>query len=835
MGTSSARPSDLERFASRSRGADDQAQTHERRLRSAYAEFLSGTHWGALDISSMLAGLQEWLDWNAIDARWVARIAATFRAAGGDGAIKTLPDAAIHASLKAAGLLGGRRSITFDDPVAYGFPPTSGYTNDPVNTASGNFVEEETDLPFTGLLSGLRFGRVYNSRSDRVGAFGPGWSSWADARLRFVAEGVEYIGPDGQRALFPRMGEGYGCVLGVDALVEQLPGGVALAWFSGERWEFDEAGLPAVLTRGPGTDIRLQHEDGRLVSLAHAGGARTRVDWDGERIAGLLSTDGRRVSYRYDDAGNLVGAGSRRYEIDDGGHVASVIDADGVAEVVNAYDEDGRVIAQLSPFGRHTLIGYLPGAVTVTTDEQGGPDNIYIHDEHGRLQAVIDGEGARLAINYDEWGNPVAVTDRKGAVTVSEWDERARLLRSVAPGGSQITLAHDDLDRVVEVAERRTGAVTRLTYDGEERAPAAVTDPDGGVTRMMVEGGLVRSVVDPDGVELSFEFDADGNVVASTDGDGNVTRIERDAAGLPAASVSPLGRRTTFTYDDGGRLVERQDPGGAVWRYEYSAAGRPIAVVDPTGAREEVRYGARPDGLAPERDGRRGRPRDRHRRRSDVRQLRVRRARPDHRDAPARRKREPHRLRPLRPARGRARSVRRGDPLRVHAGRADPPSRRAVGTLAGHARVRRLRPAREVPRRRRPAARIPVRRRRLASRDRRRDGCGGALHVRRGRPAGELRGTGPGADELHVRRRRADRGDDRSGLRHAPVRLRRGRASCSGDGRQWRDDALCLRQQRGADRGHRSARRHGDARVRRRRAVDERHRPARPDDDDRLR
>jgi len=591
MGTSSARPSDLEQFASRSGRADDQVQTHERRLRSAYGEFLSGTEWGVLDIRSMLAGLHEWINWNEIDARWVARIAATFRAAGGDGAIKTLPDAAIHASLKAAGLLGGRKSITFDDPVAYGFPPTSGYTNDPVNTASGNFVEEETDLPFAGLLAGLRFGRVYNSRSDRAGAFGPGWSSWADARLRFGPEGAAYEGPDGQRAVFPRQGDGYGRVLGVGALAEPLPGGgAALAWFSGERWEFDEAGLPVRVTRGPGTDIRLQHDDGRLVALAHAGGARVRVDWDGERIAGLLGTDGRRVSYRYDAAGNLVAAGARAYEIDDDGYVASVIDADGVAEVVNAYDEDGRVIAQLSPFGRHTLISYLPGAVTVTTDQQGGPDNVYIHDEHGRVQVVIDGEGARVAIDYDEWGNPVAVTDRKGAVTVKEWDERAQLVRTTGPTGSEFAVAYDDRGRVVEVAERSGGAVTRYGYDGAERTPCEVTDPEGGVTRMTVADGLVRRIVDPDGVELAFEFDADGNIVASIDADGNVARIERDAAGLPLAAVTPLGHRTTFTYDDDGRLLQRQDPAGGVWRYEYTTAGRPTALVDPTGGREEIRY-----------------------------------------------------------------------------------------------------------------------------------------------------------------------------------------------------------------------------------------------------
>src|SRR3954462_15683485 len=278
MGTSSARPDDLDRFAARSRGADDPLRGHDKRLRSDYASFLDGTEWGVLDIHSLLAGFGSFIDYNEIDAKWGAKIAAAFRHAGGDGSIKTLPDSAIHASLKAAGLLGGRAHVTFDDPVAYGMPPTTGYANDPVNTASGNFVELENDLPFTGLARGLRIARVYNSRSDRIGAFGLGWSSWAGARLRPRPDGAEYEGPDGQRALFPRMGSGHGRVVGLNAFAEPLADGLALRWFDGQRWEFDDAGLPLRCDQGPGTEVRFRHDDGRLVELAHAGGRRLRVD-----------------------------------------------------------------------------------------------------------------------------------------------------------------------------------------------------------------------------------------------------------------------------------------------------------------------------------------------------------------------------------------------------------------------------------------------------------------------------------------------------------------------------------------------------------------------------
>jgi RHS repeat-associated protein len=597
VATSSARPENLERFCGGSRAADDDLLTSAAALVSAYNAFQSACQWGALDAGSLLNGLNpQFLGFNEEDARWVHVIAENFRRAGGHGGIASLPDAAIAASLRQAGLGDTRGSVTFDDPVAYGFPPTSGYADDPVNTATGNFVELETDVAFGGLLAGLRFARTYNSRSDRAGAFGLGWSSWANARLNARPEGAEYEGPDGQRALFGRMGAGYDRVVGVHALVEPLDdGGLALAWFGGRRWEFDDAGLPALVTNGPGTEVRLTHDERqRLVELVHRGGKRIDLTWDGERIVAAACSDGRRVSYSYDGVGNLVQADRsgavRRYGVDDGGRIVTVTDADGVVEVANEYDDEGRVVAQRSPFGRRSRYAYLPGRVTVTDDDSDGPANTYVHDTAGRVLAIIDGAGEQMSFNYDQWGNPVVITERGGAATVHEFDARARVVRRVLPTGAEWTYSYDDADRVVEVTATG-GATTVLRYAGDERSPVEIVDPEGGVSRMTVAGGLVREVVDPDGVTVGFEFDADGNIVETIDADGNVARLERDAAGRVTAAITPLGRRTTFSYDDRGLLAERRDPAGGVWRYEHTAAGRLSSVTDPTSAREQTRYG----------------------------------------------------------------------------------------------------------------------------------------------------------------------------------------------------------------------------------------------------
>ncbi|RRC94548.1 DUF6531 domain-containing protein, partial [Schaalia canis] len=606
-GTSSAVPDKLRSFSSSTRGADQELSWVPGNLESHCSSFASACRWASLDASSVISGLRRWLADNESEAKWIDVVADAFERAGSAGELSTLPNEALAAAMAAAGVSDTREDIVITPAVAFGSPPTTGYCDDPINAATGNFLENEEDLSFSGVAASLSLRRSYSSMNTSVGAFGRGWSSWCDARLVLTEEAAELTVFDGRLILFPRFGRGWERARGENLWCEALDAGgyvVSSAW--GLRWVFDARGVLVSASEGAGTCIEFERfSDGRISSVRHEYGRRVTLSWDdaGDRVIRAESSDGRVVDYSYDHAGRLVGvhagAGARRYEWNDEDLISAVIDADGVVEARNTYDEHARVVTQCSSFGRTTHLTYLPGGVTVSADADGSRHNTWIHDRKGRLIGLVDADGRRQSTSYDGSGNPVVVTRRDGQSTVFLYDERGRKTLQQEPSGARTVWEYDECDRVVCVRRAPSAhatedecAITRMEYEGEGRHPWRIVDAEGGVSVLEWEGPLLRRITDPVGVSVSFAYNSFGELVASTDGAGNTARLERDEAGRVVAAVTPLGNVTRYHYHpDSGVLFSRVDPTGARWCYEYSAGGRLAATIDPYGGRLEHEYG----------------------------------------------------------------------------------------------------------------------------------------------------------------------------------------------------------------------------------------------------
>lgn len=82
-------------------------------------------------------------------------------------------------------------------------------------------------------------------------------------------------------------------------------------------------------------------------------------------------------------------------------------------------------------------------------------------------------------------------------------------------------------------------------------------------------------------VIYTFGYNSAGLLVSITDGDNNVTTIERDSAGSATAIVSPYGQRTTLKVNADGTLASVTDPAHETTNMGYGQGGLLTSFAEP--------------------------------------------------------------------------------------------------------------------------------------------------------------------------------------------------------------------------------------------------------------
>ncbi|MDQ6782257.1 MAG: DUF6531 domain-containing protein [Actinomycetota bacterium] len=508
---------------------------------------------------------------------------------------ETLPNSTIDAALAHAGISQSAQApVTVNDPVYNGATMMSGWSDDPVCTATGHFFEVEEDLVMPDPLRVLGWARSYSSRFVVDGPGGRGWSSWATTRLELVDPGiVRFWGPDGRQAtVVIAVDDQPVAVAGVEGTftrnTEPGPqdpeeaGRYELRWrwsssWPGMTWHFDADGrLVGIDDPFGGATTCTRGHGGRLEAMTHEGGRSLWLVWDGGRIAGLEASDGRSVLYHYEGA-DLVRVeradGGRRYRSDDAGRVIELVDADGVRLMANTYDDEGRVTSQTAPTGRVSTYRYLAPYTATVTDETGGPATVFRHDAIGRLVELRIGDGRRETRTFDEAGNPVHVVGLDGGEIARTFDVDGNCTSERDADGAVNRWAYDRAGRVTR-HRGPGGGVWKLSYDGDDAWPALVEGPGEDVRRFTSRNGLPLSAVDADGVSYRAERDADGSIAAVVDGEGGRSTFGVHRSGVYEWTEAPTGERTVFDVDDAGRTLGGVTPGGERVDLAWSAAGR---------------------------------------------------------------------------------------------------------------------------------------------------------------------------------------------------------------------------------------------------------------------
>ena len=665
--TTSAIPGNLVTFAQKNSKSDQRIAELYSNITKSYSSFAEHTSWGVFDAVSLFNSIAKWVDANQSDVRWILTVAEAFATAGSQGMLGPIYSEAdfldypqylntgyIRNYLKEQKISTDRPSIDVSRATITGAVYSAGYALDPVNVATGNFIEHECDLSFehAPAASLIKLERMYNSvavtypEEAPSGIFGLGWFSTLDTQLTLSNTGAVWHTPDGRTLAFPRMGDGFGRVPSESYwLSKTVPGDELYSYVSTAttkaiktaenagrkvsaptapayywvvynskhvRYFYDPSGAWTGVMEGHYATLTLP-----LYSSDSATGALELTD-----IVHPASGRGLQIRYGSSPRDNRIRPDSAStYLID---HDVQILDT-----VTYIYDDDDLLAAVNRPDGIRRYTHNAKRLIEEVWDVNGHREVTNTYDGQGRVVHQLTEHSREVSFVYAP-GIMTIVADAITGDSSNIWrsDEHGRLSSMTAADGSRQVMRYDKFGNRISVTERDGSTISR-SYDSHSRLAKQLT-PEGALSKYTWDEHnrlLKTSVCDfrdrlnpGDPVVVSYTYESTGanpNPITMTDGNGHTTEYSWDEYGNLLNVTDPTGVRTTYTYnarqelisitngvgdtvhleyDKHGRIVQVRDALGHVTATHWNSAGQLASVTDAAGSRWSLTY---PE-LAPE-------------------------------------------------------------------------------------------------------------------------------------------------------------------------------------------------------------------------------------------
>ena len=665
--TTSAIPGNIVKFAQKNSTLDQRIAELYSNITKSYSSFVEHTSWGVFDAASLFNSLAKWVDANQSDVRWILTVAEAFATAGSQGMLGPIYSEAdfldypqylntgyIRNYLKEQKISTDRPSIDVSRATITGAVYSAGYALDPVNVATGNFIEHECDLSFehAPAASLIKLERMYNSvavtypEEAPSGIFGLGWVSTLDTQLTLSNTGAVWHTPDGRSLAFPRMGDGFGRVPSESYwLSKTVPGDELYSYVSTAttkaiktaenagrkvsaptapayywvvynskhvRYFYDPSGAWTGVMEGHYATLTLP-----LYSSDSATGALELTD-----IVHPASGRGLQIRYGSSPRDNRIRPDSAStYLID---HDVQILDT-----VTYIYDDDDLLAAVNRPDGIRRYTHNAKRLIEEVWDVNGHREVTNTYDSQGRVVHQLTEHSREVSFVYAP-GIMTIVADAITGDSSNIWrsDEHGRLSSMTAADGSRQVMRYDKFGNRISVTERDGSTISR-SYDSHSRLAKQLT-PEGALSKYTWDEHnrlLTTSVCDfrdrlnpGDPVVVSYTYESTGanpNPITMTDGNGHTTEYSWDEYGNLLSVTDPTGVRTTYTYnarqelisitngvgdtvhleyDKHGRIVQVRDALGHVTSTHWNSAGQLASVTDAAGSRWSLTY---PE-LAPE-------------------------------------------------------------------------------------------------------------------------------------------------------------------------------------------------------------------------------------------
>ena len=515
--------------------------------------------------------------------------------------------------------------------------PCRACAGDPVDTATGEFDEEESDLTVPGRGPGLALTRTYASgMAGTAGRFGYGWTDSYNMSLVQDPESAEIMElhqENGSIARFAKQPDGTWkpasrvfatLVHNEDGSWTFTRGKTAIFTFNSSGQLISESDLNG------DTETLAYNKAGQLTTVTDPAGRALTFVYSGADVSQVKDSAGRKVGYEYDGSGNLakltdVTGAVTKFGYDGSHRMTSLTRPNG-GMTSNGYDESGRVTSQTDPLGHTTTWAYsyeTPGTGSTTITD---PEGIVTRDvyEGGDLLSATNAYGTSLAAatsyTYDPTTNEqVAVTDPENHTTTSTYDTDGNRLTQTDPLGNETTWKYNGYDEVASMTPpAKYGgqtATTTYTYDQPEYSSGGAGNLTTVSTPVLSSTGEkqgtqethyqhankshpgdVTTKIDPRGNTWTYTYDSYGDKLSETapatsdnsDGSGSRQNITRWAYETTTGWVTAqLGGRYTLAHPSETTCTP---PATGCTTYTHDNAGRVLVSTDGNGHASTKHY-----------------------------------------------------------------------------------------------------------------------------------------------------------------------------------------------------------------------------------------------------
>ncbi len=458
----------------------------------------------------------------------------------------------------------------------------------PINSYTGNFTHQETDvsIPTRGLP--LTFERSYNSLDTEDGPLGPGWTHSYNMQLAFDGDMATLLAPRGSRLRFVETGGVFAAEPGVRAALVDNGNSYILTQGDQIAYTFNESGSLTALADSNANTTTLSYSGGNLTTITASNGLTLALTYTGEHITRLTDSIGRTAIYTYDN-GRLKHVSDFRgqittYNYDAAGRLRSIADPNNHS-VVNDYDSYGRVLTQTNALGKQTTFAYN-GSQTVVTDPNHHPTS-YAYDDIGRLETVTDALNKTTHYTYYANHNLASVTDPLQRVISYTWDTSGCKIASITnslengPTLAETSMAYDAHHNLTRVTDPRDHT-TRFDYDDHDNL-LVITNTVGATTTFTYNDyGQMQTSTDANRRATTYYgYDALGNLATITNTAAPYTvQMEYDRVGRLKVITDANQHPTRYDYDDGDLVTTVTVAGDRATTYGYDKVGNLTVITD---------------------------------------------------------------------------------------------------------------------------------------------------------------------------------------------------------------------------------------------------------------